>query len=123
MAFSKHLAERVRNALTRGPFVVEEEKMMGGLTFMVNGKMCVGVDKDDLMVRLGPGTYDVALKKKGCREMDITGKPMRGFVLVGPAGLETKGELDYWLELALDFNKDAKRSTKRTSRTSRQVNK
>ena len=112
MPFSEQLAERVRNALARESSV-EEKKMMGGLTFMVNGKMCVGVAKDDLMLRLGPEAYEGALEKKGCREMDFTGKPMRGFVFVGPEGLETKGELEYWLQLALDFNKEVKASRKR----------
>ena len=69
--------------------------------------------KDDLMVRLDHAVYDAALKKKGCREMDITGKPMRGFVFVSPEGFKTKRDLDYWVELALDFNKKAKASQKR----------
>ncbi len=112
MAFSEQLAERVRNALARESSV-EEKKMMGGLTFMVDGKMCVGVAKDDLMVRLAPEAYEGALEKKGCREMDFTGKPMRGFIFVGPEGLGAEGELEYWLELALEFNKEAKASTKR----------
>ena len=112
MAFNEQLAQKVRSALT-SEAVVEEKKMMGGLTFMVNGKMCVGVAKDDLMVRLAPEVYESALERRGCREMDFTGKPMRGFVFVGPEGLNPKGELEYWLKLALEFNKEAKASTKR----------
>jgi len=111
MAYSEQLAEKIRDAF-RHVARVEEKKMMGGLTFMVNGKMCVGVDKNDLMVRLDPAVYDAALKKKGCREMDITGRPMRGFVLVRPEGFKTKRDLDYWLGLALDFNEKAKASPK-----------
>ena len=87
--------------------------MMGGLTFMVNGKMCLGVSKDDLMVRLAPEVYDAALERPGCREMNFTGRPMRGFVFVGPEGLGTEKELEYWLELALTFNNEAKASKKR----------
>ena len=87
--------------------------MMGGLTFMVNGKMCVGVSKDDLMVRIAPEAYESALGKKGARAMDFTGKPMRGFVFVGPEGLGAEQELEYWLRLALEFNKEAKASRKR----------
>ena len=86
---------------------------MGGLTFMVNGKMCVGVVRDDLMVRLAPEVYEAALERPGCREMDFTGKPMRGFVFVGPEGLRTEEQLEYWLELALTFNNAAKASKKR----------
>ena len=76
MAYDEKLANRVRTALIRQK-AVDEKKMMGGLTFMVNGKMCVGILKDELMVRLDPTIYDNALKKKDCREMNFTGKPMR----------------------------------------------
>ena len=112
MAYDEKLAQRVRESLPRRD--VEEKKMMGGLTFMVNGKMCIGVLKDDLMVRLDPDVYETALKKKGCRPMDFTGKPMKGFVFVGPKGTAHKKDLNYWLDLALDFNKRAKASKKRT---------
>lgn len=87
--------------------------MMGGLTFMVNEKMCVGILKDDLMVRLDPVIYGTVLKKKGCREMTFTGKPMKGFVFVGPKGTGNHKDLNYWTGLALDFNKKAKASKKR----------
>lgn len=112
MAYNEQLAEKLRDAFRHKPRI-EEKKMMGGLTFMVNGKMCVGILKDDLMVRLDPAVYETALRRKGCREMDITGKPMRGFVFVSPEGLKTKRDLDYWVGLALDFNKKAKTSKKR----------
>ena len=113
MVYNEKLANRVRTALIhRKP--VEEKKMMGVLTFMVNGKMCVGISKDELMVRLYPLIYDDALKKKGCREMNFTGKPMKGFVFVGSKGTDNKKDLDYWIDLALDFNKKAKASKKRT---------
>ena len=112
MAYDEHIASRVRVAL-RGRKRVEEKSMMGGLTFMVNGKMCVGVLKDDLMVRLDPAVYDAALKRKGCRVMTFTGKPMRGFVFVDAKGLKTKRDVDYWVGLALSFNKQAKASKKR----------
>lgn len=112
MAYSEQLAERVRNAL-RNMQRVEEKKMMGGLTFMVNGKMCVGILKDDLMVRLDPAVYDAVLKRKGCRPMDFTGKPMKGFVFVSPKGTSNKKDLSYWVDLALAFNKKAKASKKR----------
>jgi len=110
MSFDEKLAARVRSALV-GKRKVEEKKMMGGLTFMVNGRMCVGILKDDLMSRINPEVHDEALTKKGCREMDFTGRPMKGFVFVGPEG--TKTNLDYWIKLALDFNARAKPSKKR----------
>lgn len=111
MAYSEQLANRVRDKLLHRR--VEKKKMMGGMTFMVNGKMCVGVLNDDLMARIDPNVYKEALKKKGCREMDFTGKPMKGFVFVGPEGTSNKKDLDYWINLALDFNKKAKVSKKK----------
>jgi TfoX/Sxy family transcriptional regulator of competence genes len=92
---------------------VEEKKMMGGLTFMVNSKMCVGILGDNLMARIDPEVYESALKKKDCREMDFTGRPMKGFVFVGPEGTKTKDDLEYWINLALDYNRKAKASRKR----------
>ena len=111
MAFDERLAGRVR-ALLAGRRKVVEKKMMGGLTFMVNGKMCVGVLGNELMARIDPLIYDEALSRKGCREMDFTGKPMRGFVFVGSAGTSAAKDLDRWVRLALDFNKKAKAATK-----------
>ena len=107
MAYSESLAERVREALPKRKDVAEK-KMMGGLTFMVNGKMCVGVSKNELMVRFDPEIYNKVLTKKGSRPMDFTGKPMKGFVFVGPAGTASKKDLSYWVDLALDFNKRTK---------------
>lgn len=112
MAYNEKLTDRVREALTNQK-AVEEKKMMGGLTFMVNGKMCVGILKDELMVRIDPEVYEMALQKKGCREMNFTGKPMKGFVFISPEGTSSKKDLDYWIDLALDFNKKAKASKKK----------
>jgi TfoX N-terminal domain len=87
--------------------------MMGGLTFMVNNKMCVGVLKDDLMLRIDPAIHDAALKRKGCREMDFTGRPMKGFVFVNLEGIRSKKDFSYWINLAHDYNKMAKPSRKK----------
>ena len=111
MAYDEKLADRIRRLLPRAK--VEEKKMMGGLTFMVNDKMCVGILKNDLMARIDPDVYESALRKRGCREMNFTGKPMKGFVFVGPKGTSGAKDLKYWLDLALDFNKRAKVSKKR----------
>jgi TfoX/Sxy family transcriptional regulator of competence genes len=112
MGYSEILAERVAQALGKSP-KVETKKMMGGLTFMVNAKMCVGVVGEELMVRIDPEEHDRALKKKGCRVMDFTGKPMKGFVFVGKAGIKSDGELNEWIAMGLDFNKRAKASKKK----------
>lgn len=112
MAYDEKLARRIRRLLSRHPGV-QEKKMMGGLTFMVNGKMCVGILHEDLMARIGPDAYGDALTRKGCREMDFNGKPMKGFVFIGPEGTTTGRDLGSWVRLALAFNKKAKRSKPR----------
>lgn len=112
MPYNETLADRIRESLVSQPSV-EEKKMMGGLTFMVNDKMCVGILNDDLMARIDPEVYESALEKPGCRTMDFTGKVMKGFVLIGPEGIRTKKDLDNWIGLALEFNKKAKSSKKK----------
>jgi TfoX/Sxy family transcriptional regulator of competence genes len=112
MAYNEQLADRVRLALS-GIRKVEEKKMMGGLTFMVNGKMCVGILKDELMCRIDPELHDAALRRKGCREMDFTGKPMKGFVFVEPPGTKSDKDLAGWVSLSLEFNINAKPSKKK----------
>lgn len=113
MAYNEMLAERIRISLLKKKTVSEEKKMMGGLCFMVDDKMCVGVVKDTMMVRIDPEFYEEALTKKGCREMDFTGRPMKGFAFVEPEGIIFDKELDYWVQLCLDYNPKAKSSKKK----------
>lgn len=87
--------------------------MMGGLTFMCNGKMCVGVLKDELLCRIDPDLHDTETSKPGCRTMDFTKRPMSGFILVEESAMITKKEFDYWIDLALSFNEQAKASRKK----------
>src|SRR6476661_5088424 len=108
MAYNEKLADRTREIIARTHKNVEEKKMFGGLCFMVNDKMCVGVEQERLMVRLDPAKFDEVMEKEGCRPMDFTGKVMKGYVFVDAAVLQTKKELEYWINLALDFNKKAK---------------
>ena len=115
MAYDETLAERIRRRFSKACVRFEEKRMMGGLCFLVDGKMCVGVEKDRLMARLDPAINDTALRRKGCVPMDFTGRPMRGFVFVNPAGLATDRELDEWLKLALEFNPKAKSSKKKVT--------
>src|SRR6266850_6618102 len=104
MAYDEHLAERIRRRFHAANAPFEEKRMMGGLCFMVKGKMCVGVEKIRLMARIGPNAYEDALTRKGCRPMDFTGRPMRGFVFVEPEGLKSEKDLAFWMELALAYN-------------------
>ena len=112
MAYSENLANRIRESLQHLK-KVEEKEMMGGLTFMVNGKMCVGIIKDELMCRIDPALHETAVEKNGCRTMDFTGRPMKGYVMVDDSGMKTKKDFDYWISLSLDFNKKAKSSKKK----------
>lgn len=80
---------------------------------MVDDKMCVGVIQNELMARIDPAEYAQALKRAGCREMNFTGKPMKGFVFVDPDGTDADDDLDYWAELALEFNPRAVSSKKK----------
>ena len=113
MAYSEKLADMTREIIALTHKKVKEKAMFGGLCFMVNGKMCVGVEKDRLMVRLDPAKYDEVMEKEGCKPMDFTGRVMKGYVFVDIEALNTKKKLEYWLKLALDFNKLAKPSKKK----------
>lgn len=115
MAYSEKLANMTRELIAVAYKNVEEKAMFGGLCFMVNDKMCVGVEKDRLMVRLDPAKYDEVMEKDGCKPMDFTGRVMKGFVFVDADVLTTKKKLDYWVQLALEFNKIAKASKKKPS--------
>jgi TfoX/Sxy family transcriptional regulator of competence genes len=112
MSYSESLANRIRNRLADLPNV-EDKKMMGGLVFMYNGKMCVGIIKDELMCRIDPDVYETVLELNGCRPMDFTGKPLKGYVLIEEAGMSSPKEFEYWISLALDFNKKSKASPKK----------
>jgi TfoX/Sxy family transcriptional regulator of competence genes len=113
MAYNERLADRTREIISLSHKNVEEKKMFGGLCFMVNGKMCVGVEQERLMVRLDPDRYDEAMEKEGCKPMDFTGRIMKGYVFVDVDSLSTKKKLEYWVKLALEFNSKAKASKKK----------
>jgi TfoX/Sxy family transcriptional regulator of competence genes len=110
MAYDEFLADRIRQALKVKNVAFEEKPMMGGLTFMVDDKMCVGVVRDSLMARIDPDVYEDALKRKGAREMDFTKRPMKGFVFVGPEGTDLDRDLESWIQLSIDYNPKARSS-------------
>lgn len=113
MAYNEKLADRIREIIAATHANIEEKKMFGGLCFMVNGKMCVGVESERLMIRLDPAVYEEVLEKDGCTPMDFTGKVMKGYVFVDVDVLNTQKKLAYWINLALTFNKIAKASKKK----------
>ena len=102
MAYDETLAERIRRSLLTHPDVAEK-KMFGGLAFLHKGKMFCGIVKDDLMVRVGPEKHDNALALPHARPMDFTGRPMKGYVFVAPAGCRTGATLGKWIQRGADF--------------------
>lgn len=117
MSFDEKLADRVRERIAETDKNIEEKKMFGGLCFMVNDKMCAGVEKERLMLRIDPENYEALLEKEGCTPMDFTGKPMKGYIYVEVNVLKTKKQIDYWIGLALEYNKKAKPSKKKKTIT------
>ncbi|WP_395751373.1 TfoX/Sxy family protein [Prosthecobacter sp.] len=112
MPYDTALADRITDLLTARRLRFATKAMMGGLCFMVNDKMCLGVTQARLMVRLDPEVEAEALKRKGCKPMDFTGRPMKGYVFVHPEGYDAEADLLYWVGLALAFNPKAKASKK-----------
>ncbi len=102
MAYDEGLAERLAEILARRKGVTSK-KMFGGLCYLLGGKMFVGIVKDTLMVRVGPAAYADALAQPHAREMDFTGKPMKGYVFVAPAGFDSERDLRAWVDRALAF--------------------
>lgn len=111
MAYDEVLAQRVREAL-RTDAEMTERRMFGGLAFLIGGHMCCGVVRDDLMVRVGSKRYEAALKKAHVREMDFTGRPLRGMVFVSAKGLRTAAALRGWISLGIQAAKDEPRQTR-----------
>lgn len=102
MAYNEELAERTRKVLSRRKGY-GEKKMFGGLTFMLDGHMAVGVAGDDLMVRVGPGGHNEALARPHARAMDFTGRPIKGMVFVGPKGTKSDKDLKAWAARGVKF--------------------
>ncbi len=102
MPYDEQLAARVRRAVARRKDIVEK-KMFGGVGFLLNGNMCVGVWKEYLIPRIGPERYEDALAQDHVKPFDITGRPMTGWVMVAPDGLETAGDLSRWITMSIAF--------------------
>jgi TfoX N-terminal domain len=102
MAFDEALARRVHEAL-RNRRGITERQVFGGIAFMCRGHMLVGVLGSSLMARVGPKNHEQALAKDGVREMDFTGRPMRGYVFVDVKGLRAANDLRHWVDSCADF--------------------
>ena len=117
MPYDTELYERI-STLLKSAKRIEPKKMFGGICFMHRGNMLCGIDKSRLMVRVGPDQYDTALKMKHAKVMDITGKPMKGFIFVSEDGYKTDKKLNEWLALGLSFTATLPlKKTKKKSKT------
>jgi TfoX/Sxy family transcriptional regulator of competence genes len=112
MAYDTKLADRIRERL-ENLTEVEEKGMMGGLTFMYNSKMCIGIIGDEMMCRIDPELQEEALAKRGSRIMDFTKRPMKGYLMVSDEGIKSDTDFEYWINLCLEFNKKAKSSKRK----------
>jgi TfoX/Sxy family transcriptional regulator of competence genes len=101
MAYNLKLAERIRSKLDGTPFV--EKKMFGGIGFLLNGNMACGVNKDNLIVRIDPEKQNTLLKKAHAKPFDLTGKPMKGWLVVEADGVKTGRQLSSWVKEGVEF--------------------
>ncbi len=112
MAYNEKLASRIRAALAHMPNVAEKT-MFGGLAFLVDNKMCITAGADRMMCRIDPAIHEEATKRKGCRSVIMRGREYRGYVHVDEDSIKSKNDFDYWIKLALEYNKVAKASKKK----------
>lgn len=120
MAYNEFLADRIRQQLNERKIAYSEIKMMGGLCFMVDEKMCCGViynrknNLDLLMARIGEEAFNKNQNRAGCRPMDFTGRPMKGYVFVDADGFDFDEDLAHWIDLCISFNPFARSSKKKS---------
>lgn len=125
MAYDEYLGERITTFLKRKKVNFFSKNMMGGLLFMVDNKMFCGIHIDKkfgdslLMARIGEEAYQKEIEKETCLPMDFTGRPMKGYIFVTPEGFDFDEDLEYWLDLCLDFNPHSKASEKRSRKKNR----
>jgi TfoX/Sxy family transcriptional regulator of competence genes len=113
MAYDTYLEERMSRVITAKKVDFIAKKMMGGLVYMVQDKMCFGIVGDQMMARVNPDVYEDCLLKEGCSEMNFTGRAMKGFVYLDGNAIDNEEDLEYWIQLCLDFNPLAKSSKKK----------
>lgn len=118
MAYNEYLQERIESILNEKNVVYRAMKMMGGLCYMVDEKMCLGIVKADLMVRVGPSAKELLQSKKGAKPMDFTKRPMKDYLFIDPEGIDYEADLEFWIDAALEFNPDAKASKKKPKKAS-----
>lgn len=105
MAYNQNTANRIAEQLLDQNIAFEEKKMFGGIAFMLNEKMCIGVIKNELMLRMLDEKYETVLEQEYAKPMQFTGKTMKGFVFVEPEGFETDQNLAQWVQYGIEFGK------------------
>ncbi len=108
MPHDEQLLNRISEILKEKKVVFTTRNMIGGLCFMVNDKLALGIMKDSLLARIDPEVIESSLKRKGCGPMYLGGARMKGYVRVDPSGISTKKDLEYWITLCLEFNPKVK---------------
>lgn len=111
MAYNEKINNRVREALKDIP-KVEEKKMFGGVAFMVDGKMCINVGDNEMMCRIDPALHNIVIQNNNVRTVVMKGREYKGYIYVSEDSITSKKDFNYWVGLALDFNKYAKASKK-----------
>jgi len=116
MAYDTHLAERIERILIDRKLEYRIMRMMGGWCVMLDEKMCCGIVKKQLMARVGPDNYEVCLARDGCSEMMFTGRAMKGYVFVDQDELDMDSELEFYIDLCIAHNPEAKRTKKKAKK-------
>lgn len=115
MSYNHNTANKITEIFEGKGVSFGQKKMFGGLAFVVDDKMCMGIIGDDIIVRMDSKKAENAVKEGGCRPMDFNGKPLKGYLFVGPEAYATNKQLNKWIDEALLFNPIAKKSTKKKS--------
>ena len=112
MAYDEYLGERIKQIFQTKNIDFFTKKMMGGLVYLVNEKMCCGIHIDKkygdslLMAKIGEKSCKEEIKKNVCLPMDFTGRPMKGFIFITPDGFDLDADLEYWIQKTLDYNSE-----------------
>lgn len=113
MAYDEYLQERIEIVLNEKKVIFQARKMMGGLCYMIDDKMCFGIVKSDFMARVGEEAYGELIELEGAKPMDFTKRPMKGYLFVAPEGVDYYKDLEFWIEKCLEFNPKAVKSKKK----------
>ena len=120
MAYNINLVDKVREYLAIIPNIeVEEKEMFAVLNFMVNGKTCICISEDKLMLRFDPKLQEELAEKYGYETMLMKGKTYKGYCYINPEGFEKRKDFEYYIDICLEYNKISKSSKKKPKNTNR----